>query len=127
MKVKPFLNQALTRISKDVVKTSGAPGTKNPIIRRPDYPLPGEKEAEAILYGARDEIIRDGVYNWRTAECEMAELDINKTYKAILNGGRDFAALREACARWVLVARMNPRVATAEQSTLPTGEGQGKP
>ncbi|MDD3954288.1 MAG: hypothetical protein PHY82_10285 [Lentisphaeria bacterium] len=83
--------------------------------------------ADRLLLGARDAIIRGGVYNWKTAECEAAELDINKTYKAILNGGRDFAALREACARWVLAARIKPRALPAEQSTLPTGEGQGKP
>jgi len=69
--------------------------------------LPGEKEADAILFGARDEVIRGGVFHF-TPETQAAEVEVNRTYKAILDGGRDFAALRAACARWVEVARKPP-------------------
>lgn len=107
MKVKPFLNQALTRISDDESETSGTPETGNPIIRCADYPLPGELEADRILFGARDEVIKGGVFHF-TPETQAAEMEVNRTYKAILDGGRNFAALRAACARWVEVARIPP-------------------
>lgn len=84
-----------------------APGTGRPIIRCADYPLPGEKEADEILFGARDNIIAGGVFHW-TPETQAAETEINKTYKAILDGGQDFAALRAACARWVEAAGKPP-------------------
>ncbi len=83
------------------------PGTENPIIRCADYPLPGEKEADQILFGARDEVIKGGIFHF-TQETQAAEVDINRTYKAILDGGSDFAALREACTRWVRSARTKP-------------------
>jgi hypothetical protein len=83
------------------------PGTGTPIIRCADYPLPGEKEADAILFGARDEIIKGGVFHF-TPETKAAEVEVNRTYKAILDGGRDFVTLRAACVRWVEVARKPP-------------------
>jgi hypothetical protein len=107
MKVKPFLNQALTRISDDESETPGTPETGNPVIRCADYPMPGEVEADKILFGARDEVIKGGVFHF-TPETQAAEAEVNQTYKAILDGGRGFAALRAACARWVEVARKPP-------------------
>lgn len=86
---------------------TGAPGQGNPVIRCADYPLPGEKEADAILFGARDEVIRGGVFHF-TPETQAAEMEVNRTYKAILDGGSGFEALRAACARWVEVAGTSP-------------------
>ncbi len=107
MKVKPFLNQALTRISDDDTETSDTPETGNPVIRCADYPLPGELEADKILFGARDEVIKGGVFYF-TRETQAAEVEVNQAYKAILEGGLDFAGLRAACTRWVEVARKPP-------------------
>lgn len=107
MKVKSFLNQLHTETPDSKTEQTGAPGQGNPVIRCADYFLPGEKEADAILFGARDEVIRGGVFHF-TPETQAAEVEVNRTYKAILDGGRDFAALRAACARWVEVARKPP-------------------
>ena len=123
MKVKPFLNQALTRISDDESETSGTPETVNPIIRCADYPLPGELEADRILFGARDEVIKGGVFHF-TPETQAAEMEVNRTYKAILDGGRNFAALRAACARWVEVTRIPP--APPETGALFTKPAENK-
>lgn len=62
--------------------------------------LPGEKEADVFLFGARDQIVSAGAFHW-TPEIEAAEIEVNKTYKAILSGGRDFTALRVSCAHWI--------------------------
>ena len=70
-------------------------------------PFSGEKEADDILTGARDEIVKSGVFYF-TLETQAAETDIDKTYKAILEGGRDFAALRAACDRWIEAAKKPP-------------------
>lgn len=106
MKVKPFLNQALMRISEDDMERSGIPETGKPIIRCGDYPLPGEKEADEIIFGARDEIVNVGVFHF-TPETQAAEVEVNRTYKAILDGGHDFAALKEACSHWVEASHNN--------------------
>jgi hypothetical protein len=98
MKVKSFLNQSLTQTQTE---------TGEPTIRCADYLLPGEAEADKILFAARDEIVAGGVYHF-TPETDATELEINRTYKAILAGGSDFDSLRDACARWVAVARKPP-------------------
>lgn len=79
---------------------ASAPGTGTPIIRCADYPLPGEKQADEIIFGARDEIVAGGVFHF-TPQTDAVELEINRTFKAILAGGSDFNSLRAACARWV--------------------------
>lgn len=69
--------------------------------------LPGEKEADQILFAALDQIKKDGVFHY-SSETAAAEMDIDRTYKSIINGGHDFAALRAACGRWVEAARQAP-------------------
>ena len=93
--------------SEAQLEPAGAPGQGSPVIRCADYPLPGEKEADAILFAARDEIIKGGVFHF-TPETRAAEAEVSRTHKAILGGGSGFAALRAACARWVEVARKPP-------------------
>jgi len=105
--IKDTKNAEGESASEAQLEPAGAPGQVNPIIRCADYPLPGEKEADAILFGARDEVIKGGVFHF-TPETQAAEMEVNRTYKAILDGGRNFAALRAACARWVEVARIPP-------------------
>jgi len=83
---------------------TSAPETERPINCYGDFPLPGEKEAERILFVTTDMIIKIGVYNWKTPACRAAEIEVNRTYKAILDGGKDFAALRAACAQWIEAA-----------------------
>lgn len=107
MKVKSFLKQSHTQTPNGKTEQTGAPNQGNPIIRCADYPLPGELEADKILFGARDEIVAGGVFRF-TPETQAAEMEVNRTYKAILDGGRNFAALRAACARWVETARKPP-------------------
>lgn len=94
--------------SEAQLEQDGAPGMGKQIIRCGDYPLPGEAEAEKILFAARDQIMKGGVFHF-TEETKAAEAEINKTYKAILSGGRDFVALRTACTQWVEVSRKAPR------------------
>jgi hypothetical protein len=61
-------------------------------------------------------------------ETLRAEDRIDIIAKALLSGeSSDFDELRAACAAWIEAARINPRALTAEQSTLPTGKGRGKP
>jgi hypothetical protein len=67
----------------------------------------GEKAADIILFGARDQIIKGGVFHF-TPETHAAEMEVDRAYKAILEGGRDFATLQAACARWVEVAQKPP-------------------
>jgi hypothetical protein len=93
--------------SEAQIERAGAPETGIPIIRCGDYPLPGESEADKILFAARDEIVKGGVFHF-TAETQAAETEVNKSYKAILKGGSDFKALCEACAQWVKAARTKP-------------------
>jgi len=93
--------------SEAQLEQAGALETVNMIIRCADYPRPGELEADKILFGARDEVIKGGVFHF-TPETQAAEVEANQKYKDILDGGRDFAALRAACARWVEVARKPP-------------------
>jgi len=90
--------------SEAQLEPADAPGQGTPIIRCADYPLPGELEADKIVFGARDEIIKGGVFHF-TPETQAAEAEVSRTHKAILDGGSGFAALRAACARWVEVAR----------------------
>ncbi|KAF0158822.1 MAG: hypothetical protein FD159_909 [Syntrophaceae bacterium] len=78
-----------------------------PVGAAPKDYLPGEKEADEILFGARDEIIKGGVFHF-TQETQAAEITVNRTYKAILDGGRDFEALRVACTHWSAAARKAP-------------------
>lgn len=93
--------------SEAQLEQAGAPGTGTPIIRCADYPLPGEKDADAILFSARDEVIKGWVFYF-TRETQAAEVEVNQAYRAILEGGLDFAGLRAACTRWVEVARKPP-------------------
>jgi hypothetical protein len=85
---------------------ASAPGTEALIVRCGDYPLPGEAEADVILFGARDEIAAGGIYHF-TPDTQVAEVEVNRTYKAILEGGSNFDALRDACARWVQTSRIS--------------------
>ena len=93
--------------SEAQLEQAGAQGQGNTGIHYANYPLPGEVEADKILFGARDEVIKGGIFHF-TPETQAAEAEVNLAYKAILQGGRDFAALRAACARWVEVARKPP-------------------
>lgn len=104
------------------LEQASAPETGKPIIRCGDYSLPGEKEADWILFVAVDMVLKIGVYNGKTPECRAAETEVNRTYKAILDGGRDFAALREACAQWIEAATSPP----APPDTVSLFEGSGK-
>lgn len=110
--------------SEAQLEQAGAPGQGNSVIRCADYPLPGELEADKIVFGARDEVIRGGVYYWKTAEHQAVEAEVNQTYKAILDGGQNFAALRAACARWVVMARTPP--APPETGALFTKPAENK-
>lgn len=69
--------------------------------------LPGEKEADVILFGARDRIVEGGVFHF-TPETIAAEEEVDQTYKTILEGGHDFAALSAACSRWVSASGQAP-------------------
>jgi len=69
--------------------------------------FPGEKEADKILFTAQALIIEGGVF-YGTPETRAAEADVDRSYKAIINGGRDFDALVAACTRWVEAARKAP-------------------
>jgi hypothetical protein len=83
----------------------------HPVTDRPatlDGFLPmGKKEADVILFGARDRIVEGGVFHV-TPETIAAEEEVDRTYKAILEGGHDFAALSAACARWVSASGQAP-------------------
>jgi hypothetical protein len=95
-------------ISEAIRETGEAPGAGLSInLRRTDYPLPGELEADKNLFSARDEIIAGGVFYF-TPETQAAEAAVSRAYKAILNGGSDFDSLRAACARWVEAAQTRP-------------------
>jgi len=89
------------------------------IDQRADAPaesfLPGEKEADKILFAARDQIVKNGIFHF-TPETAEAEMDIDRTYKAIINGGHDFTALSAACDRWIEASRKAP--APAETVSL---------
>lgn len=66
-----------------------------------------ETMADEILMRARNAIIESGMF-YISPEVRAAEADINQAFKAILNGGEDYAALREACERWKLAATSKP-------------------
>lgn len=83
--------------------------------------LPGEKEADQILFGARDQIVASGIFHV-SPETQKAEKEIYRTYKAILNGDNDFTALRKSCASWIEAARNIP----AQPSTTSLFGGSGK-
>lgn len=94
--------------SEAQLEQADAPGADVSInLKCADYHLPGELEADKILFVARDEIIKGGVFHY-TPETQAAEVAVNQAYKAILSGGSDFDSLRAACARWVLKARTKP-------------------
>lgn len=92
--------------SEAQLKQGIARGTES-IIHCADYPLPGEAEADEIVFSARAEIVNGGVFHF-TAETQAAEAEVNRTYKAILTGESDFDSLRAACARWVKAAQTRP-------------------
>ncbi len=71
--------------------------------------IPGEAEADQILFAACDEIVAGNVFN-STDETRAAEADVNRAYKDILNGGSDFNALRQSCACWIQAAGQKPAV-----------------
>lgn len=94
--------------SEAIRERASAPGNKIPGgLKWAGRFLLGEAEADEILFAARDQIIAGGVYHF-TPETDAAELEINRTYKAILAGGSDFDSLRAACFRWVAAARTKP-------------------
>lgn len=67
----------------------------------------GEKEADTILFSARDKIIVGGVF-YSTPGTRTAEDDVNVAYKLIMQGGKDFDGLKKACLRWVIAAQIRP-------------------
>ncbi len=88
------------------------------------------ENVHAVLKLAVFEIERNlsGQQYKSTPETLRAEARIDIIAKALLSGeSSDFDELRAACAAWIEAARINPRALTAEQSTLPTGKGRGKP
>jgi len=91
----------------DEIKTDGSGEKSEALLKQDQAPvevfLPGEKEADIILFGARDRIVSCGVFHW-TPETQVAEAEVNQAYKAILAGGHNFAALRDTCARWAAAA-----------------------
>lgn len=75
--------------------------------RKEDFP--GEKEADKIIFSARDRIVAGGVF-YGTPETRAAEDDVDRTYKAIMTatGEKDFESLRKDCVRWVIAAQTKP-------------------
>lgn len=84
---------------------SGALREQDPAVE--DESFPGEREADKILFGARDRIVTGGIFYW-TPETRAAEDEVNRTYKEIIIGGKDFESLRKACVRWVIAAQTKP-------------------
>lgn len=74
-----------------------------------DRTIAPEDLADEILMSSHYAVVEGGVF-YDSPEEKAAEADINKAFKAILNGGNDFATLREACDRWQLVATSKPMI-----------------
>jgi len=72
-----------------------------------DRPATPEALADEILMSSHYAVVNGGVF-YNSSEEKAAEVDINQAFKAILNGGEDYAALRAACERWKLAATSKP-------------------
>lgn len=104
MEVTPFVDRINPQKtgsgpkSEAQLEQAGAPSEES---------FPGEKEADAILFSACSKIISGGIF-YGTPETRAAEDDVDATYKAIMQGGKDFEELRKACVRWVIAAQIKP-------------------
>lgn len=116
MKVKQFLNQVLTRTSDENLTKPDDLETGNTTNCSGDD-LSGVVEGEKILFWARDEILRGGIYHF-TEENKAVELDIDKHFKEIRNGNKDLLALAHACLKWIEVSRIPPRPPEKETVSL---------